>query len=119
MAAMSVLAAVLLLVAGCASLNPPPSEADQRACNKLIDVVRRATTEGGSIPIDAETANFALRKRIAAPNITPTADGKGYSLMAWGLPVTLLAAAGYNYGNQSPQTFERMAEAGRRCDWTW
>jgi hypothetical protein len=119
MANAAVFTVTLLLAAGCASLNQPLSEADQRACNKLIDVVRRATTEGGSIPIDAETADFALRKRIAAPNITPRADGRGYSLMAWGLPVTLLAAAGYNYGNQSPERFERMAEAGRRCDWTW
>jgi hypothetical protein len=108
-----------LLLSGCIAANQPLSEADQRACDKLIDVVRRATTVGGSIPIDNETAAFAVRKQIAHPNITPTADGRGYSLMAWALPITLLAAAGYNYRNAGPEEFARMAEAGRRCDWTW
>jgi hypothetical protein len=108
-----------LLLSGCVATNQQLSEADQRVCDKLIEVVRRAMTIGGSIPIDDETAAFAVRKGIAAPNISSNADRRGYSLMAWGLPITLLAAAGTNYRNAGPEEFARMAEAGRRCAWTW
>ena len=108
-----------LLLAGCAITGGarPLSEADQRACDKLVEVARAAMV-GGSIPIDSDTASFATRKGIAR-NITLAPDGRSYNFMAWAMPLTLLAAAGVNHANRSPEEFHKMAEAGRRCDWWW
>jgi len=109
----------VLVLSGCSFTGGarPLSEADQRACDKLVEVARAAMV-GGSIPIDSDTASFATRKGIAR-NITLAPDGRSYNFMAWAMPLTLLAAAGVNHANRSPEEFHKMAEAGRRCDWWW
>jgi hypothetical protein len=115
---------VALVLAGCATARAPLSEADQHACDKLVDVVRASMA--GSAYMDAETAQFATRKGLGV-NIAPAGDGRGYNFLPRAIPFSLLAAAGVrNDGwtqyrsaldSRNERQKEELATAGRRCEW--
>src|SRR5438067_9913646 len=80
---------VTLAFSGCVSMpsERPASEAEQRTCDRLIDVVGKAMIFG-SARMDAATAELATRRGLGG-NIAAAGDGRTYIFTPRYIPTTL------------------------------